>query len=82
MAERVFVAERSDVSAQIRSRLVTGIAGLKSVADLSASVDKMSSELRELDSKLKYLTQNSAAILRSGEPPQQPAPAAPTPAFS
>jgi DNA sulfur modification protein DndD len=67
MAERVFVAERSDVSAQVRSRLLTGITGLKSVVELSASVDTMSSELRELDSKLKYLTQNSAAIVRSGE---------------
>ena len=67
MAERVFVAERSDISAQVRSRLLTGIAGLKSVVELSASVDTMSSELRELDSKLKYLTQNSAAIVRSGE---------------
>ena len=67
MAERVFVVERSDVSAQVRSRLLTGTAGLKSVAELSASVDKMSAELRELDSKLKYLTQNSAAIVRSGE---------------
>ncbi len=67
MAERVFVVARSDVSAQVRSRLLTGMAGLKSVAELSASVDKMSAELRELDSKLKYLTQNSAAIVRSGE---------------
>lgn len=67
MAERVFVVERPDVSAQVRSRLATGIAGLKSVADLSASVDRMSAELRELDSKLKQLTQNSAAIVRSGE---------------
>jgi len=67
MAERVFVAERSDISAQVRSRLLTGIAGLKSVVELSANVDTMSSELRELDSKLKYLTQNSAAIVRSGE---------------
>lgn len=67
MAERVFVAERSDVSAQVRSRLLTGITGLKSVVELSASVDTTSSELRELDSKLKYLTQNSAAIVRSGE---------------
>jgi DNA sulfur modification protein DndD len=67
MADRVFVVERSDVSAQVRSRLITGMAGLKSVAELSASVDKMSAELRELDSKLKYLNQNSAAIVRSGE---------------
>jgi DNA sulfur modification protein DndD len=67
MADHVFVAERCDVSAQVRSRLVTGFAGLKSVAELSASVDKMTSEIRELDSKLKYLTQNSAAIVRSGE---------------
>ena len=42
MADRVFVVERADVSAQIRSRLITGFAGLKSVAELSASVDKMS----------------------------------------
>jgi len=67
MADSVYVAERSDVSAQVRSRLITGIAGLKSVVELSANVDTMSSELRELDSKLKYLTQNSAAIVRSGE---------------
>ncbi len=66
MADTVFVAERSDVSAQVRSRLLTSVVGLKTVVELSASVDTMSSELRELDTKLKYLTQNSAAIVRSG----------------
>jgi len=55
------------VSAQVRSRLLTGMTGLKSVAELSSNVDKMSAELRELESKLKHLNQNSAAILKSGE---------------
>jgi len=67
MTDSVFVVDRPDVSAQVRSRMTSGMATLKTVADHSASVDRMSSELRELDSRLKQLQQNSAAILRSGE---------------
>jgi len=67
MAESVFVVDRADVSAQVRAQLASGIVALKTVAELSTNVDRMSAELRELDSRLKQLQQNSAAIVRSGE---------------
>jgi len=67
MSDGVFVVDRTDVSAQIRARLASGVAPLKVVAELSGNVERMSAELRELDSRLKQLQSNSAAMVRSGE---------------
>lgn len=67
MAERVFVVDRKDVSAQIRSRLANVPQSLFEIADLCERVERMDSELRELDQKLKQMQSNSAAFKRGAE---------------
>ena len=67
MSNSVFVLNRLDVSAQVRAQLASATAALKSIAELSKNIDRISAELRELDSRLKQHQLNSAAIARSGE---------------
>lgn len=67
MAERVFVLDRRDVSAQVRARLANIPQSLFEVAELCQSVERMDAELRELDQKLKQMQQNTAAFKRGAE---------------
>jgi DNA sulfur modification protein DndD len=66
MSERVFVAERSDTSAQIRARLATA-GSLGELAEMSARIEHMDAELRELDQKIKQMQQDTAAFKRGAE---------------
>jgi len=66
MSERVFVAERSDTSAQIRARLATA-GSLGELAQMCARIEYMDAELRELDQKIKQMQQDTAAFKRGAE---------------
>lgn len=67
MPERVFVADRSDVSAQVRARLSTVTGSLKDLAEMCGRIERMDAELRELDQKLRQMQQNAAALVRGSE---------------
>lgn len=67
MSDRVFVADRSDTSAQVRARISTIAGAVSDLADMCGSIERMDAELRELDQKLKQLQQDSAAFKRGAE---------------
>jgi len=67
MPDRVFVAERNDISAQIRVRLSTGTRSLGDLAEMCIKIERMDAELRELDQKLKQMQQNTASFKRGAE---------------
>ncbi len=67
MPERVYLADRNDVSAQVRSRLAANQRTLQDLAELCVSIEKMDVELRELDQKLKQMQHNTAAYKRGVE---------------
>jgi DNA sulfur modification protein DndD len=67
MSERLFVAERSDTSAQIRARLARVPGSLIDLADMCANIDRMDVEIRELDQRLKQIQQDTAAFKRGAE---------------
>lgn len=62
MAESVFVTDRNDRSAQIRVRLATATNSLQGVAELCAQVESVDANLRELDTRIRQLKQDAAAI--------------------
>ncbi len=62
MAESVFVTDRNDRSAQIRSRLTTATNSLQGIAELCAQVESVDADLRELDTRLRQLKQDAAAM--------------------
>lgn len=64
MAERVFLADRNDISAQIRAVLGSGGASIAGLAECCATIERFDSESRELDSRIKQMTQNRAAMER------------------
>jgi DNA sulfur modification protein DndD len=67
MSERVFVADRSDTSAQVRARLSTIAGSVGDLAEMCGSIERMDAELRELDQKLKQMQQDTAAFKRGTE---------------
>jgi DNA sulfur modification protein DndD len=67
MANSVYALDQLDVSAQVRGQLSSATAALKSIAELSKNIDRLSSEMRELDSKLKQYQLNAATIARSDD---------------
>jgi DNA sulfur modification protein DndD len=67
MSEAVFVADRNDVSAQVRARLATGAAPLQGLAELCVNLERLESEVRELDQRLRQMTQDHVALSRGGE---------------
>ncbi len=67
MPERIYLADRNDVSAQVRSRLAANQRTLQDLAELCVSIEKMDVELRELDQKLKQMQHNTAAYKRGVE---------------
>lgn len=62
MADSVFATDRNDRSAQIRARLAAGTNSLKGVAELCAEVESVDANLRKLDTQLKQLKQDAAAM--------------------
>jgi DNA sulfur modification protein DndD len=62
MAESVFVTDRNDRSAQIRARLTTATSSLRGIAELCAQVESVDSSLREIDTRLRQLKQDAAAM--------------------
>lgn len=62
MAESVFVTDRNDRSAQIRSRLTTATNSLQGIAELCAQVESVDANLRELDTRIRQLKQDAAAM--------------------
>jgi DNA sulfur modification protein DndD len=67
MSDRIFVADRSDTSAQVRARLATIAGSVGDLADMCESIEWMDAELRELDQKLKQMQQDTAAFKRGAE---------------
>lgn len=67
MAAKQFVTDRSDTSAQIRSRLASSSANVKALVDVCVKLNRMEDEARTLDQQIRELSQNTAAIVRGGE---------------
>ncbi|MEK7717452.1 MAG: hypothetical protein AAB322_06865, partial [Pseudomonadota bacterium] len=65
--DRVFVADRNDISAQVRARLTTASSSIVDLAETCMRIESMDAELRELDQKLKQMQQNTAAFKRGTE---------------
>jgi DNA sulfur modification protein DndD len=67
MSDKVFVAERNDISAQIRLQLSSAAGNVRGLADISVKLERLESEARELDQQIKHLGQNTAAIVAGGK---------------
>jgi DNA sulfur modification protein DndD len=63
----IFVAERNDISAQIRQRLAMSLGSIHDLAEMCMNIERMDVDLRELDQKLKQMRQNTAAFKRGTE---------------
>lgn len=62
MAESIFLTDRSDRSAQIRARLTTAANPLRGIAELCAQVESVDANLREMDTRIRQLKQDAAAM--------------------
>lgn len=62
MADSIFVTDRNDRSAQIRARLASRTNSLPGIAQLCAEVEKVDANLRKLDTQLRQLRQDAAAM--------------------
>lgn len=67
MAESLFVTDRSDRSAQIRAKVGTIPGSLESIAELCNKVESVDANLRELNTKLRQLHQDSTALALGAE---------------
>ena len=67
LPNEMYIADRNDASAQVRSGLAVNQADLRDLGDMCASIDKMDVELREVNQKLKQMQQNTAAYKRGVE---------------
>jgi DNA sulfur modification protein DndD len=67
MPDSVYIADRNDVSAQIRACLATKQNELTILSEMCINIEKMDVELRELNQKLKQMNQNTAAFKRGSE---------------
>jgi len=67
MPSQVFISDRNDTSAQIRSRLGSSQAELSVLSGMCVNIEKMDVELRELNQKLKQMQQSTAAFKRGSE---------------
>jgi DNA sulfur modification protein DndD len=66
MAEKVFVADRNDTSAQVRVQLKGAVGNVTDLVDLSIKLERVESEWRELDQQIKNFSQNAAAVAEGG----------------
>jgi DNA sulfur modification protein DndD len=62
MADSVYATDRNDRSAQIRAQLSSGTTSLRAIAELCAQVESVDANLRKLDTQLKQLKQDAAAV--------------------
>ena len=62
MAENAFATDRNDRSAQIRARLASGTNSLRGLAEMCAQVEAVDANLRKLDTQLRQLKQDAAAM--------------------
>ncbi|MGD0487872.1 MAG: AAA family ATPase [Syntrophorhabdales bacterium] len=67
MPDQIYLADRNEVSVQVRTRLATVPHEVNDLAEMCASIERMAVELRELNQKLKQMQQNSAAFKRGAE---------------
>lgn len=67
MADTIFLTDRSDQSAQIRSRLLSSPARIRDLAAQSEELDRLDAEARELEQKMRNLQQNRVALERGQE---------------
>lgn len=67
MSDSVYVTDRNDNSALVRSRISSMGANLKALVDVCVTLDKHESEARELDTQIKQLSQNTVALQLGGE---------------
>ena len=65
--DRIYVTDRNDTSAQIRSRLAVNQSEIGDLAEMRLGIEVMDVELRELNQKLKQMQQNTAAFKRGAE---------------
>ncbi|HEY0076309.1 MAG TPA: AAA family ATPase [Abditibacteriaceae bacterium] len=64
MAERVFITDRTDINVQIRTTLNSDRTSIANLAECCATIERFDSESRELESRIKQMTQNRAAMER------------------
>jgi DNA sulfur modification protein DndD len=62
MAERAFLVERSDLSAQIRGKLLSFTGETRELAQICEKLETLDTEMREIDSRLRQLTQDRNAM--------------------
>lgn len=67
MSDKVYLVDRNDISAQVRSRLTANQRELHALTEMCVRIDKMTVELRELDQKLKQMQQNTVEYKRGME---------------
>jgi DNA sulfur modification protein DndD len=65
--ECIFLADRNDVSAQVRALISANPGELRDIARSCISIDRMDAELREVNQRIKQMQQNSAAFKRGAE---------------
>lgn len=62
MAERAYTTDRNDRSAQVRALLAISTASLSSIAELCSQTESTDADIRKLDTQLKQLKQDAAAM--------------------
>jgi len=67
MPDRIFLADRNDLSAQVRGRITENQSEIGDIADMCINIERMDVELREVNQKLKQMQQNTAAFKRGAE---------------
>ena len=65
--DHIFVMARNDLSAQVRQRLTAAPADVHRLAEMCEDIERMGTELRELDQNLRQMHQNAAALERGSE---------------
>ena len=67
MSDDIYVCERTEVSAQIRGRLIAPLGEVGSVADTVLQLDRGRASLRDLNQRLARLTQDDTARERGND---------------
>jgi DNA sulfur modification protein DndD len=67
MPDSVYIADRNDTSASVRSRLAAHHSQLRDLAEMCVDIERMDVELREVNQKLKLIQHNTAAFKRGTE---------------
>ena len=67
MPDRIYITDRNDTSAQIRSRLTASQSELGDLAEMCINIEQMDVELRELNQNSKQMQHNAAAFKKGTE---------------